>query len=213
LLDVCEREALSLLSSFFAFDLVLFVQSAVLLFSILDPVGTVPIFLALTEQQPGNRRQVVRQSVTLAAVILYVFAYVGWLIFQALGITINDFRIAGGIVLFVVAYDHLSGREGQPRTTNIAEIAAFPLATPLLAGPGAISTVIILANPPYGPLLVFLVITLNIILTYLVLVRSEWILKILGDSGSRALTRITALLIAALAVAFVRQGVMNILAG
>lgn len=203
---------MSLLSSFFAFNPVLFVQSAILLFSILDPFGTVPIFLALTEQQPGQRRQIVRQSVVLAAIILYVFAYVGWLIFQALGITINDFRIAGGIVLFVVAYDHLSGRQGRPKGVEMAEIAAFPLATPLLAGPGAISTVIILANPPYGPLLVFLVITLNVILSYLILARSEWVLKILGDNGSRALTRITALLIAALAVSFVREGVMNIIA-
>ena len=200
---------MSLLSSFFALDPALFVQSAVLLFSILDPIGTVPIFLALTEHEPGQRRQIVKHSVILAAAILYIFAYVGWLIFQALGITINDFRIAGGIVLFVVAYDHLSGREGQPKSTNLAEIAAFPLATPLLAGPGAISTVIILANPPYGPFLVFLVITLNVVLTYLILARSEWILKILGDNGSRALTRITALLIAALAVSFVRQGILN----
>jgi len=203
---------LSLISSFFAFDIALFAQSAVLLFSILDPIGTVPIFLALTESQPGQRREIVRNAVTLAAIILYVFAYVGWVIFQALGITINDFRIAGGIVLFTVAYDHLSGREGTKTNVNLRDIAAFPLATPLLAGPGAISTVIILANPPYGPVLVFLVITLNILISYLILARSEWILRILGESGSRALTRITALLIAALAVSFVREGIMNIIA-
>ncbi|MDV3277363.1 MAG: MarC family protein [Nitrososphaerales archaeon] len=202
---------MSLISSFFAFDIVLFAQSVVLLFAILDPIGTVPIFFALTNQTSGQRRQIVRQSVIFAAIILYVFAYVGWLIFQALGITINDFRIAGGVVLFAVAFDHLRGREdGEPRSANVAEIAAFPLATPLLAGPGAISTVIILANPPYGPLLVFLVITLNIVLAYFILSRSEWILKILGDNGSRALTRITALLIAALAVSFIRQGIINI---
>jgi multiple antibiotic resistance protein len=202
---------LSLFSSFFAFDIGLFAQSLVLLFAILDPIGTVPIFFALTGQNPSQRRQIVRQSIIYAAIILYVFAYLGWIIFQALGITINDFRIAGGIVLFAVAFDHLRGREdGEPRSANIAEIAAFPLATPLLAGPGAISTVIILANPPYGPFLVFLVITVNVILAYLILARSEWILRILGDNGSRALTRITALLIAALAVSFVRQGIINI---
>jgi multiple antibiotic resistance protein len=203
---------MSLLSSFFAFDLALFAQSAVLLFSILDPIGTVPIFLALTGNQPGQRKAIVKNALLLAAVILYVFAYVGWVIFQALGITINDFRIAGGIVLFVVAYDHLSGREGTKTSADVRDIAAFPLATPLLAGPGAISTVIILANPPYGPVLVFLVITLNVLISYVILARSEWILRILGNSGSRALTRITALLIAALAVSFVRQGILNIIA-
>jgi multiple antibiotic resistance protein len=94
-----------------------------------------------------------------------------------------------------------------------AEIAAFPLATPLLAGPGAISTVIILANPPYGPLMVFLVITINGLISYLILARSELILKVFGTNGSRALTMITALLIAALAVSFVREGIVNIFSG
>lgn len=205
---------MSFFASFFAFNPGLFIQSSVLLFAILDPIGTVPIFLALTGARPEQRRLVVRNAVVMATVILYVFAYVGWLIFQALGITINDFRIAGGIVLFAVAFDHLSGRaNSRTRDVEAAEIAAFPLATPLLAGPGAISTVIILANPPYGPLLVFLVITINGLIAYLVLARSEWVLKIFGPNGSRALTMITALLIAALAVSFVRVGVVNILSG
>lgn len=205
---------MSFFASFFAFNPVLFIQSSVLLFAILDPVGTVPIFLSLTAARPEQRHQVVRNAVLMATVILYVFAYVGWVIFEALGITINDFRIAGGIVLFAVAFDHLSGRaNSKTRDVDAAEIAAFPLATPLLAGPGAISTVIILANPPYGPFMVFLVITLNGLVSYLILARSEWVLKIFGTNGSRALTMITALLIAALAVSFVREGIMNVISG
>lgn len=201
---------MSLLSSFFAFDLALFLQSFVLLFSILDPVGTVPIFMALTEDYPQQRRRIVRQSIIVATIILLAFAYVGWLIFAALGITLNDFRIAGGIVLFTVAYDHLSGRKGREKSEP-TEVAVFPLATPLLAGPGAISTVVILANPPYGPFLTFLVITLNSLLAFAILSRSEWVEKTLGANGSLALTRITALLIAAIAVSFVTTGIMNII--
>src|SRR5438445_12815925 len=154
------------LSAFFAFDLALFAEAFLLLFAILDPIGTVPIFMALTEDHVKKRRQIVRQSVTLATVILYIFAYLGWFIFQILGITLNDFRIAGGIVLFIVAYAHLSGREARTRKLEAEEVAAFPIATPLLAGPGAISTVVILANRPFGPLVTLVVLTLNGLLPF-----------------------------------------------
>jgi multiple antibiotic resistance protein len=202
---------LSILSSFFAFNPALFVSSFVLLFSILDPIGTVPIFMAVTERFPKERKRIVKEAVLVATVILYVFAYVGWLIFDIFRITLNDFRIAGGIVLFTVALDHLSGRE-KPESVEAADVAVFPLATPLLAGPGAISTVVILANPPYGPFLTFVVIAGNAFLSYVILARSDWIQRILGENGSRALSRITALLIAALAVSFVREGIVNIIA-
>lgn len=201
---------MSLLSTFFALNPALFVQAFVLLFSIFDPFGTVPIFMAVTEDYPDQRKRIVRQSIVVATIILFVFAYVGWIIFAALGITINDFRIAGGIVLFAVAFDHLGGRKEKTKAEP-SEVAVFPLATPLLAGPGAISTVVILANPPYGPFLAFLVITLNSLVAYGILDRSNWVQRILGENGTRALTSITALLIAALAVSFVREGIVNII--
>ncbi len=197
------------LDSVFAFNFTLFVGSFALLFSILDPIGTVPIFMSVTEEFPAQRRKIVGQSVVVASAILYVFAYVGWLIFDILGITLNDFRIAGGIILFMVAVDHLSGRQ-KPKNVEASEVAVFPLATPLLAGPGAISTVVILANPPYGPIMTFLVITGNALLAYVILARSEWVQRIFGENGSRALSRITALLIAALAISFVREGIVDI---
>jgi multiple antibiotic resistance protein len=166
--------------------------------------------MAVTEDYPEQRKKIVRQSILVATIILFVFAYVGWIIFAALGITINDFRIAGGIVLFAVAFEHLSGRDSKTKAEP-SELAVFPLATPLLAGPGAISTVVILANPPYGPFLSFVVISLNSLVAYVILNRSDWVQRILGVNGTRALTSITALLIAALAVSFVRQGIVNIL--
>lgn len=201
---------MSLLSTFFAFDILLFLQSFVLLFSIFDPFGTVPIFMAITEDYPEQRKRVVRQSIFVATIILLVFAYVGWVIFAALGITIDDFRIAGGIVLFSVAFDHLRGRRDRAKDEP-SQVAVFPLATPLLAGPGAISTVVILANPPYGPFLAFVVILLNSLVAYAILNRSDWVQRILGANGTRALTSITALLIAALAVSFIREGLLHII--
>jgi multiple antibiotic resistance protein len=196
-------------ASFLSFDVALFVSSFALLFAVLDPIGTVPIYMAVTKPFPDERSRIARQSVLVATVILYVFAYLGWIIFNLLGITLDDFRIAGGIVLFMVALEHLGGR-ASPGNEEASEVAVFPLATPLLAGPGAISTVVILANPPYGPLLTFVVITGNALVAYAILAKSDWVQRILGENGSQALSRITALLIAALAVSFVREGIVNI---
>ncbi|MDG6910627.1 MAG: MarC family protein, partial [Nitrososphaerota archaeon] len=157
-----------------------------------------------------HRKRIVRQAVVISTAILVVFALFGWLIFDAFGITINDFRIAGGIILFVVAVDHLRGGDTRSRGLEPSDIAAFPLATPLLAGPGAISTVIIISAQPYSPFLALLVILCNSVLAYLILSGSHWVSRFFGPNGTDALSRITALLIAALAVSFVVTGVTNI---
>jgi multiple antibiotic resistance protein len=196
--------------SFVSFDLGLFASSFALLFAIFDPVGAVPIYMAVTKPFPKERKRIVRQSVIYATLILYLFAYVGWIIFDLLGITLDDFRIAGGVILFAVAFEHLNGRV-KPENEEAADVAVFPLATPLLAGPGAISTVVILANPPYGPLMTFIDITGNALIAYAILANSDRVQRILGENGSRALSRITALLIAALAVSFVREGILGII--
>ena len=197
--------------SFFAFDLPSFVASFVLLFSVFDVIGTVPVFLALTQDLSEHRAVIVRDSVVIATIILLVFALAGQLIFKALGITLDDFRIAGGIILFIIALDNLRGKISQTRTIAAGEIAAFPLATPLMAGPGAISTVMIYANPPYGLLEIFLVILLNSVVTYLILERASWVQKALGNNGTQVFTRIVGLLIAAIGIAFIREGIMGII--
>jgi multiple antibiotic resistance protein len=199
------------LSTFIAFDASSFVASFVLLFSVFDVIGTVPVFLALTQDHKEHRAQIVRDSVIIATIILLVFASVGQLVFQVLGITINDFKIAGGIILFIIALDNLRGKISQTRTIAAGEIAAFPLATPLMAGPGAISTVMIYANPPYGLLEDFLVILLNSLITYLILERASWVQKALGTNGTQVFTRIVGLLIAAIGIAFIREGVLGII--
>lgn len=197
-------------ASFVAFDPSSFVASFVLLFSVFDVVGTVPLFLALTQDLQEQRVRIVRDSVIIATVILLVFATVGQLIFQVLGITINDFKIAGGIILFIIAVDNLRGKISQTRTIAATEIAAFPLATPLLAGPGAISTVMIYANPPYGLLEIFLVILLNSLFAFVILERASWVQRVLGNNGTQVFTRIVGLLIAAIGIAFIREGVVAV---
>jgi multiple antibiotic resistance protein len=199
------------LSSLIAFDASTFVASFILLFSVFDVIGTVPVFLALTQDYRDQRKKIVRDSVVIATVILLVFATVGQLIFQVLGITIDDFKIAGGIILFIIALDNLRGKISQTRTIAATEIAAFPLATPLLAGPGAISTVMIYANPPYGLLEDFLVILLNSLLAFIILERASWVQRALGTNGTQVFTRIVGLLIAAIGIAFIREGILGII--
>jgi multiple antibiotic resistance protein len=199
------------LGSFLAFDLQSFVASFILLFSVFDVIGTVPVFLALTQDLRDQRAAIVRDSVVIATIILLVFALAGQVIFRVLGITLDDFRIAGGIILFIIALDNLRGRISQTRTIAAGEIAAFPLATPLMAGPGAISTVMIYANPPYGLLEIFLVILLNSVVTFLILERASWVQRVLGNNGTQVFTRIVGLLIAAIGIAFIREGILGVM--
>jgi len=191
-------------------SLYLLINAFILLFSVLNVVGNVPIFLSLTGTIRKDRRKVATYSVLIAMVILLVFAYVGLSVFQFLGITINDFKIAGGIILFIVAFQHLIGKFQVTTPSNAEDIAAFPIATPLLAGPGAISTVIIISSQPYNYILATLAILLNGLIAWIVLIRSELIFRILGNSGAKVLTRIMGLLIAAIAISFIREGIESV---
>ena len=201
---------MSLLSSFFLFDFALFVGAFALLFAVTDAIGTVPIFVSLTSAFPDARKRILKQAIVISTAVLVVFALFGWLIFDIFGITLDDFRIAGGIILFVVAMDQLTGGDVKSKGLEPSDVAAFPLAIPLLAGPGAISTVIIISGPPYSPLLALIVILCNSVLAYAILSSTDAVRKILGANGTNALSRITALLIAALAVSFVVGGITDL---
>ena len=194
------------LGSIFAFSPSSFLTSFFLLFSVVNAIGVVPLYLALTQGVQDKRSQIVRQSTIIATVILLVFAAAGQVIFDLFGITINDFKIAGGIILLIIAIDNLRGDISQMKSTDAVELAAFPLATPLLAGPGAISTVIIYATPPYGLFEDFAVVLLNGLLVYIILSRAALVQRALGRNGTQVFTRIVGLLIAAIGIAFIREG-------
>ncbi|MDG6915828.1 MAG: MarC family protein [Nitrososphaerota archaeon] len=198
------------LGSIFAFSPSSFLTSFFLLFSVVNAIGVVPLYLALTQGVQDKRSQIVRQSTIIATVILLVFAAAGQVIFDLFGITINDFKIAGGIILLIIAIDNLRGDISQMKSTDAVELAAFPLATPLLAGPGAISTVIIYATPPYGLFEDFAVVLLNGLLVYIILSRAALVQRALGRNGTQVFTRIVGLLIAAIGIAFIREGVVAI---
>lgn len=193
-------------------------NSLVTLIVVVDPVGLAPLFVALTRGVPEQRRRVQAvRGVALGAVILFVFAFIGDPLLEALSIGLPAFRIAGGALLFLVAVDIIFGRPSNVRPDPEDEgpspqedIAVFPLAIPLIAGPGALATVLLYTGGG-GPAqtAAFLgVLTFVLLLTLASLLLAPRIMSIFGKSGSDVLSRVLGVLLAALAVQFVLDGVL-----
>lgn len=189
---------------------------------IVDPIAVVPTYLVITQGETASQRAVTaRRACVAAALILIAFALFGTLIFSIFGITIEAFRIAGGLILWVVAMDMLHGeRRTQESGTEITEgrvkedVAVTPLAMPMLAGPGAISTIVVLAGqaksmPQKAVVLASIVVTMIVSLG--VLLVGERVVRRMGQTGIRVMTRIMGLLLAAIAVQFVLTGVRDAL--
>ncbi len=185
------------------------------LFVVVDPPGLAPLFVALTRgADAAHRRAVALRACVVAAGILTLFGLAGEAVLGFLGISMDAFRIAGGVLLFLTALDMLferrqPRREGQqPRHPE--DPSVFPLAIPLIAGPGAIASMILLtgqAGPGWaGVLAVHLVMGLTVALAFLFLLAAAPIERALGRVGTNVVTRLLGLLLAALAVQFILDG-------
>ena len=185
---------------------------------IVDPVAAIPSYLVITQQEsPAERRRTARRACIAMTVLLVVFGATGTMLFQAFGITLPAFRTAGGLILWFVAMDMLHGeRRTQEGRDEVYEgqikedVALTPLAIPMLAGPGAISTAIVIAGQARGPaqsVVVYASIVLTGFISYLSLRLGEPLLGRLGKTGIRVVTRIMGLILAAVAVQFVFSGV------
>jgi multiple antibiotic resistance protein len=193
------------------------------LFAILNPVGLIPIFLALTEKlTPGGRRLVALWTAGIACFILVFFALLGGALIAQLGISLPAFRIAGGLMIFYTAFEMVFSGARQKRQNKSAEeaggrdeaksIATFPLAIPLLAGPGAITACILLERKAQGNLSAQIeligVIIIACAASLVCFLAAEHVDKLLGKTGKMVLTRLFGVLLAALAVQFVADGVI-----
>ena len=185
---------------------------------IVDPIAVVPTYLVITHGQSSEQRKITAGRACLAAgLILVVFALAGGRIFGLFGITMPAFRIAGGLILWLVAMDMLHGnRSTQEGVAEITEgqakedVAVTPLAMPMLAGPGAISTVMVLsgqARTTSQTITVYVSIALTLLISWITLRLAERLVKRMGQTGIRVMTRIMGLLLAAIAVQFVITGV------
>jgi multiple antibiotic resistance protein len=189
-------------------------------FALVDPIGGLPFFVALTEGYDAKDRQVVlhRAILTLGAV-LTTFALVGRFLFLAFGFTLAAFEVAGGILLFLVAYDMLRGEVTRTKlsrddSSRRGEVGIVPLGIPLLAGPGAISTVMIYeGNAGSDPLIIvatFVAIGVVTALAYVIFRYGQRILSRVGRVGVMAMTRVLGLMLAAVGVQFVANGILGL---
>lgn len=186
----------------------------------IDPPGLAPLFLAVTTgMDRPQRAQVAQRASIIAFGVLAVFAVAGAQILALFGITIGAFRVAGGILLFWIAFEmiferrqerHEKSAETAITRDHIRNIAAFPLAIPLIAGPGAISATILLAGgmqEPVSRLALIVIILICIASSYIVFLLAERVDRFLGATGRTILTRLLGVILAALAVQFVADGI------
>ena len=189
---------------------------------VIDPVGLVPMFLALAGSRdvPGRRR-IARRAVLTSGGILVAFALVGSWTLNRLQISLDAFRVAGGLLLFwiavrmVFAEHERETKAEEAEAMNRQDISVFPLAIPIIAGPGALASVMILvgeaASYPLGLPMVLAMTAVVLVLCYAALRLSEVIARILGQTGVNVVTRVLGVLLAALAVQYVADGARNLL--
>jgi multiple antibiotic resistance protein len=206
-------------------DVSTFAAILVSIFAIVNPVGTIPTFVALTAGfSERERRLVITKAVLVGAGVLLAFGLVGQRIFDVFSITIPAFRIAGGILIFKVAFDMLHGERprsdsNEQEITDALErenVGITPLGVPLLTGPGAITTLMILVATNTGAtdrLLIYAAVAAVFLAAFLLLTLGERLFRFMGRSGLMVFTRIMGLLLAALAVQFVVTGISQALPG
>ena len=194
-----------------------YLTAFVTLFVIVDPIALVPMFIALTRgMDAGHRRVLALRACIIAAVLLALFGLVGNRLLTTIGITMPAFRISGGLLLFITALDMLferrtQRREGQQADPN-HDPSVFPLATPLIAGPGAFTTMILLINntPATGiahTAAILVVMALVVVSTFVLFLSAGFIERLMGRTGIIVVTRLLGMLLAALSVQFVLDGI------
>ncbi len=202
-----------------------FLQAFVTLFAILDPLGNTPVFLALTANLSAQTRRGValRATVYMVAVLLF-FSLAGRFIFGLFGVTLAAFRVTGGLILLKVGFDMLEARDNRMKRTDEEEAAArekedvslIPLAVPMLAGPGAISAVLMLTDAGHGLMetaMVWAAVAANAALVFAAFRLAEPLSRWMGATGERLVTRLMGLLLVSLAIQFVIKGVQEIWTG
>ncbi len=194
------------------------------LFALVNPFGAVPTLISLTDgYSKEERRRVINKAIAVAGGMLLGFMFLGEYIFSVLGIDISDFKIAGGILLFKVAFDMIQGRLSTTKLTQLEQqdllereaVGIVPIGVPLLSGPGSITTVIIYFNSKSNGILdqvsVIAAIFIVMGIAYLVLTYSTRILDRLGKTGSLIISRIMGLLLAAIGIEFIVSGIAGVI--
>lgn len=195
------------------------------IFAIVNPLGAVGPFLAMTARDSAKKRaSTAKRACLVAAVVLFVCAGVGGFVFTVFGITLPALKIAGGFLLFIVGMDMVNARESRARSTDEEreegalkdDVAIFPLGIPLLSGPGSMVTVFILvekAKEPMQHALIFASIAVTMIISLIFLLQASKLARFMGATGVNVMSRIMGLILAAIAVQFILNGLLDALPG
>ena len=183
------------------------------IFVAVDSIGNIPLFVSLVEGvNKKQRHKIIIDSVTTATIMAVSFMFIGKWVFNLIGITIADFQIAGGALLFVIALRLL-----LPGTSKIGfgtghdkDIGVFPLGTPLITGPAVLTTTLMMLDS-FGIIPTFVSLVVNMAIVWVTLVKADAIMKVMGAGGTRAFSKIMYILLAAISVMMIRRGITAIL--
>ncbi len=190
-------------------------------FIVVDPFGVVPVFIALTGDLSARRRRLtIRKAVLIAFAVLCLFIFTGNIILRFLGIQPGSFFIAGGILLFIVSIDLLLGRAGRTKTSGEEsgeereDVSIFPLAIPMLAGPGTITTILLYVSEDKAPGFILPVMVASVVLALfaagVTMHLSSFFLRVLGKTGVSVIERIMGIILTGLSVQFVYDGLLKL---
>lgn len=183
------------------------------IFVAMEPVGVIPVYLSLTRNMSeAEKRNTLFYSILTATAITFAFLAVGKVIFLVLGITIKDFQIAGGLVLLAIAISEIvqTARGIPERMPKAAEIGIVPIGIPLIAGPAALTTILML-NDLYGFTVTAAALFANLLIVWYVFLSSDTITKYIGENGAKGISKVIYLLLAAIAVMMIRRGLQGTL--
>jgi multiple antibiotic resistance protein len=201
------------------------IKTFIVFFLVIEPVSLVPMFGALTRGgEAGYRRRMALKSIGISALIFIIFALGGDYILRALGISVDAFKIAGGLLLFMLSVDMVFARQSGLRSTTVREqdearyredISVFPMAFPLIAGPGALATLLLFMIDARDDVMqmamVLGVILVVLVLTLVLLLATTTVMRVLGQTGANVISRLLGVVLSALAVQYVVDGVSQVL--
>lgn len=184
-----------------------FLRAFIPLFVAIDPVGLAAIFLGLGRNvDRAQRQKIANQATWTGGLVALGFLFLGQSVFKAVGISVSDFQIAGGLILFILAARDLIQSAAEPEKLP-PDFGVVPLGMPLIAGPASITTLLVLAqNQTVGLVVTLVALAANLVLVVLALHYSEWLGRKIGETGLRAISKIVSMLLAAIAVSMIRMG-------
>jgi len=188
-----------------------FLLTFIPIFVAVDAIGNIPVFISLVEGcTKKQKHRIITESVTTATVMAVLFMLLGKWVLRLLSITIQDFQVAGGALLFVIAVRLLlpGAQKHSLSDGHDKEVGVFPMGTPLITGPAVLTTTLIMLET-YGMLATFISLAVNMIITWVTLAKADLVMKLLGSGGTRAVAKIMYILLAAIAAMMIRRGIMG----